>query len=634
MKPLTTTLLVLATAVTLPATIFGQADTTAAALESSTSRVVLTVEDFIKHNCENVGDALKIITGVYVNAQGDIMLRDVSSSKVVVVMDGQKLNQPGTVGVKVSTISIEKVAMIELLRGGRSAEYGADAVGGVIRITTKSKTESGSDTRSWTLNLKGSAGSYNRQIYMLNHSNTLDRFDYLLSYRRETWEGNFEFSDYPYEDWGQRITHTNNHQSSHSIFAKTGTTLGEDGSLQFSVSTYTADNGTPGMSYRLTNDARLRYDNYTYNLNYDKQSLFAGFSLKAQAFYMNFRTQFDDPTGSVVEIHSDHKNSSSGIDLSQAGKLGERVNLSYGTSFRRDEISSTDVGDKARDTYSAFLTASTSGALSGPLNHWEAVLALRYDAPSDFASELSPRLSLSTGHQGKISAGLATHITRSYRAPSFNDLYWPRDAYAIGNPDLNSEYGLNYDFGLNLNIPVTILNISSTVNYFRNDVTDLILWAQNHPEGLWTPSNLSETSTTGFETSLNISALDNKIIGNVEYTYMEALNKTEDDQAVYNKYIIYRPKNKLNITGTLRLDRLEFNYIYHWVGLRYTKPANTTWIPSYRLMDANLTYRYNLKGLSGSATLELTNITDEDFWRTEGNAEPGRMWKLSLGVNL
>ncbi|NQV16810.1 TonB-dependent receptor [bacterium] len=617
----------------LPMAAFGQVDTTANT-ESSTTRVVLTEEDFLKHNCENVGDALRIITGVYVNSEGDIALRDVSSSKVVVVMDGQKLNTPGSIGVRVSTISIDKVAMIELLRGGRSAEYGSDAVGGVISITTKSKTDTESQGRSWGLGLKGSQGSYNRRIYTLNHSNTLNRFDYMLSYVWDNWDGDFEFTDYPYEDYGQRITHENNANSSQSIFAKMGTDLGEDGKLQASISTYMADNGTPGMSYRLTNDARLRFNNSTYNLNYNKKLLFAGLSLSAKAFYMTIRTRFDDPTGSTVEIQSDHKNQSSGVDLSQAGNLSKNIAISYGGSFRSDEINSTEVGNKIRDTQSAFLTASTSGEMIGPLNTWEAVLALRYDAPSDFESELSPKLSLSTGYQGKIDAGLTTHITRSYRAPSFNDLYWPRDAYAIGNPDLNPEYGLNYDVGLNLNLPVAALNISTAVNYFKNDVTDLILWAQNHPDGLWTPSNLAETSTSGIETSFNVSAFEDKIMTNVEYTYMEALNKTEGDQTLYNKLIIYRPKNKLGITTTLRFDKVEFNFIYHWVGLRYTKPANTIWLPAYQLMDANLSYRYKIKDYSGSATLELTNMSDEDFWRTAGTAEPGRMIKMSLGVNL
>ncbi len=611
--------------------------------QSNTTRVILTEEDFKKHNCENVGDALQIITGVYINAQGDVALRDVSSSKVVVIMDGQKLNVPGSVGVKVSAISIEKVAMIELLRGGRSAEYGADAVGGVIRITTKSSTESDDEMRSWTLGLRGSYGSYSRQILTMNHSNTFEKFDYMLSYRLDGWDGEYDFTINPYADepgllaYGtdERVTHTNNHESTQSGFGKIGMRLPDDQKLGLSVSTYIADNGTPGLSYNYTPDARLRFNTNSVNLNYDKPVIFGDFSVKAQVFYLEVWTRFDDPTGSTVEIHSDHKNYARGVDLSQSGSMMEIVNLSYGYSFRDDQIISNAVGNKTRTTHSAFLTSSTSGELSGFLTQWEAVLALRYDAPSDFASEVSPRLSLSTGHQGDISANLTTHVTRSYRAPSFNDLYWPRDAYAIGNPDLRSEYGINYDVGLNLSTPLADLaNLTAAVNYFRNDVKDLILWAQNHPEGLWTPSNLAETSTSGVETSANISAWENKLMANVEYTYMEALNKSPDQSATHNKVIIYRPKNKMDVTGTLRLADLECNLIFHWVGLRYDNPSNTIWLPSYQLLDANLTYRYNIAGYGGSVTLEAINLLDEDYWRTKGTPQPGRLLKLSLGINL
>ena len=619
----------------------GQVDSSKATEASNTTRVVLTEEDFKMHNCENVGDALNIITGVYINSQGDVALRDVSASKVVVIMDGQKLNVPGSVGVKVSTISINKVAMIELLRGGRSAEYGADAVGGVIRITTKSKSESEPDMKSWSLGAKGSLGSFGRQIFTLNTSNTLNKFDYMLSYRIDGWDGDYDFMQNPYTDldgliaYGtdDRITHTNNHESTQSAFGKIGLSLPADQKLQMSVSSYIADNGTPGLSYNLTPDARLRFDTNSYNLNYNKSEIFKGFSLKAQALYLTVRTRFDDPTGSTVEIHSDHKNYAKGLDISQAGKIGDKLDLSYGYSFRNDEINSSEVGDKTRITKSAFLTSSISGALQGFLSQWEAVLALRYDDPSDFASEISPRLSLSTGHQGDVNADVTTHITRSYRAPSFNDLYWPRDAYSIGNPDLKSEYGLNYDLGLNVSVPVSGMNLSTSVNYFRNDVDDLILWAQTAEGGqLWTPSNLSKTSTTGVETSANISMMEDKLLLNVEYTYMKALNKSEG--TLMDKYIIYRPKNKLGVTGTLRVKAIDFNVIYNWVGLRYDRPANTVWLPAYSLLDANLNYRYSLSGFSGSVTLEATNLLDVDYWRTKGNSTPGRMVKLSLGINL
>ena len=99
-----------------------------AAEQKSTAEVCLTQVDFKKNNCQNVGDALKTITGVYVNSEGEISLRDVSSSKVVVVLDGQRLNTAGSTGVNVAALSIENVEKIELLRGGRSAQFGAKAV--------------------------------------------------------------------------------------------------------------------------------------------------------------------------------------------------------------------------------------------------------------------------------------------------------------------------------------------------------------------------------------------------------------------------------------------------------------------------------------------------------------------------
>jgi len=37
--------------------------------------------------------------------------------------------------------------------------------------------------------------------------------------------------------------------------------------------------------------ARIRFNNNTYNLTYDKQNLFAGFSLKTQAYYLFFNTK-------------------------------------------------------------------------------------------------------------------------------------------------------------------------------------------------------------------------------------------------------------------------------------------------------------------------------------------------------
>ncbi len=605
---------------------YAEEDSTRVVQERQTARVILTEVDFERLNCESVGDALKTITGVYVNAQGEVMLRDVSSSKVVVILDGQKLNVAGGTGVNVSNISIETIESVELLRGGRSAQFGADAVGGVIVITSKSEQVEG---KQYSISTRTTYGSQNRRIGSLNYSMTLNRFNYLVSYRRDLWDGDFEYTD-PYD---RRIDMINNNESAHTVFGKVGYDIAEGQSLQGSYSLYSADNGTPGMTDHLTTLARIRFDNYSYNLNYNRARLFRDYNLDARCYLLNVRTRFDNPEG-TVPVHSDHKNYALGVDIKQSGTLGEWFTLSYGYSLRNDEIESTDVGSKMRDTHSAFTTLTVSNTTDGLISAWDVALAMRYDDPTDFDSEFSPRLSLSVTNQGFVTTTLVSHVTESYRAPTFNDLYWPRDAFAIGNPDLKPEYGFNYDVGLNISVPVSSSSFSAAVNYFRNDVTDLILWAQD-PEvnNLWTPNNISETSTWGVETSTTASFLEGLFAANLEYTYMEARDKGPDPNR-HNKLIIYRPKNKLSATGTLHIEDFEVSVIYSYMGLRYTKPANTVWLPKFSLLDCYVSYGFNFFDLGWTTTFEVTNILDEDYQRVMGTAQPGQQYKVSLRLYI
>ncbi len=601
-------------------------DSTRVMQDRMTERVMLTAADFKKLNCENVGDALKNLSGVSVSSLGEVSLREVSSSKVVIIFDGQRLNTAGSTGVRVNTISIENIEKIELLRGGRSAQFGADAVGGVIIITSKSKTDKKTDS---DFGVRASYGAYNQQIYGVNHSLSQSRFNYLASYKRETWDG-----DYPYTDqYNQRLDLVNNHQSSHFAFLKGGMALDEKQNINASFTYYTADNGTPGMIDNLSPNARIRFDNKSYNLNYDHQAIFEEFTLRLQSYFLDNETKFDNPDG-LVPVHSDHDNYAVGIDVQQTGKINRWTDVSYGYTFRNDRISSTDVGEKQRDTHSGFSTITFTQNMNTLITSWDLALAVRYDAPSDFDSEFSPRLSLKLTRQGKVTSSLQSHITRSYRAPTFNDLYWPRDAFAVGNPNLRPEVGYNVDVGINLSFPVAFVQTMGAVNYFHNKVTDLILWAQDPAvNNLWTPKNISETLTQGVELSATLDFFQSKFLLNSEYTFMKALDKGPDPSR-NNKYIIYRPKNKLDLSTTLRLKNFEWNILYHYLGLRYTNAANTAWLPKLNLVDTNVTYNFLVSGVRFSVTLEMTNLTDEDFQYVRNTAEPGRLYKISVGFNI
>jgi outer membrane receptor for ferrienterochelin and colicins len=588
----------------------------------TTSEVVLTQEDFIKNNCESVGDALQTITGVYVNSTGEIALRDVSSSKVVVVLDGQRLNTAQGGGVNVSDMTIDNIEKIELLRGGRSAQYGADAVGGVIRITTLSKQEG---AKIWGFGIKTTQGSYNRQIYNISNSINYKKINSFLSYQRDTWDGDFSYIDY----YGNEKNLINNRQSSFNIFFKLGYMIDDKQEINATSNYYKSNSGTPGMIDNLTPEAVLKFDNKSYNLSYDNNALFKDFSFKSQVYYLDYETKFDNPENPNIPP-SDHDNYAIGLEISQAGTLFPGAGITYGYSLRNDKISSTEVGEKERDTHSGHTSLTYGKQFNGFISSLEGAVAARYDSPSDFENAFSPRVSLTASHHGDINVSLIGHITKSYKAPSFNDLYWPQDAFAVGNPDLVPEKGDNYDIGITSSYSV----VSLSANYFRNDVKNLILWAQDPAvNNLWTPKNISKTSTNGVETSVNISLFDNKFILNGEYTFMKALDKGPDKNR-HDKYIIYRPKNKYDITATFKHKAFEWNTIYHYVGLRYTNPVNTKWLESFNTVDTNLNYRFSIRDISFNCILEISNVLDESYMRVLGTAEPGRMYKFTVGANL
>ncbi|MBW1701611.1 MAG: TonB-dependent receptor [Deltaproteobacteria bacterium] len=87
--------------------------------------------------------------GVDIRGMGDTFV-----SNVVVMVDGFRLNSPDLAGPDFSSIPLDQIERIEIVRGAGSVLYGDGAVGGVINIITKKGQK---DTE---LRLHGSCGSY------------------------------------------------------------------------------------------------------------------------------------------------------------------------------------------------------------------------------------------------------------------------------------------------------------------------------------------------------------------------------------------------------------------------------------------------------------------------------------------
>ena len=107
---------------------------------------VITADEIRRAGVSDVNQAIRKIGGVYgrqsLDASPDFALDlrgfgSNSSQNMVVVLDGVRMSENELASPVLSTIPIETVERIEIIRGGSSVLYGDGATGGVIRIVTK-----------------------------------------------------------------------------------------------------------------------------------------------------------------------------------------------------------------------------------------------------------------------------------------------------------------------------------------------------------------------------------------------------------------------------------------------------------------------------------------------------------------
>ncbi|MEP6932370.1 MAG: TonB-dependent receptor plug domain-containing protein [Nitrospirota bacterium] len=108
---------------------------------------VITEEDLKRRQVKTVVDALRLSQGVTVFSDGgpgtssSVRIRGSNSDQVLVVIDGAIMNSAKLGNLNFANFTTDNIERIEILRGAQSMLWGADAMGGVINITTKKGTD-------------------------------------------------------------------------------------------------------------------------------------------------------------------------------------------------------------------------------------------------------------------------------------------------------------------------------------------------------------------------------------------------------------------------------------------------------------------------------------------------------------
>jgi iron complex outermembrane receptor protein len=140
----------------------------------------------------------------------------------------------------------------------------------------------------------------------------------------------------------------------------------------------------------------------------------------------------------------------------------------------------------------------------------------RFDAVTKFSGEISPRAGLSWKFMENASFRLL--YGKSFRPPSFLDMFSINNAVIVGNENLDPEVLKSYEVGLTYQFNKYI---TSNINYFYNDVRDLI--ARPTIPGTITAryDNVKDAHIQGIEAETRID-IGEKVNAFMNYAFLDA----------------------------------------------------------------------------------------------------------------
>lgn len=244
----------------------------------------------------------------------------------------------------------------------------------------------------------------------------------------------------------------------------------------------------------------------------------------------------------------------------------------------------------------------------------------------------APAGQLSAQYQPAPSIQITAQLARSFRFPTFNDLYWRPG----GNPDLKPETGWSGEIFLNWNKRYRYTVLKAAAGVFSNWVQNWIIWLPQ--SNYWQPTNLQTVWARGVEWS---AELEHKIKGarlqaGLKYTYCKSSNQKErfsNDQAL-DKQLIYTPLHNAQAELTLQLKTFTFRFYSTYTGSRYITSDNTQALPGFGLGNALVAWNKNVHFLSIVKNIyihyRISNILDYSYFMIAERPMPGRQHEIHL----
>ncbi|GBE52923.1 colicin I receptor precursor [bacterium BMS3Bbin14] len=554
-----------------------------------TGAVVITGDEIKEMNVHKIADVLNQVPGIKAG-ESSVSIR--GSYKVKVLLDGRPINDPSSShgSVKFDLVDVENVAEIQIYKGKGALQYGDDAGGGVILITTrKIKALSG--------NVKAYWGNYDTSHYNANCSVRKGAF------------GLGATAGYDYTGGYQ----VNGDRQKRQIGGRFEYVPGNGRRLAFSADYLKDKRGLSGRPEFPTPRSRKESEMFSCAL-----TARAG-EVASETFFNDAKTRNRDPDRNIDNFITVRK---FGEDLSASLAPARYGTVHYGTALRWSGAKSSRFAARNESSLSLFATDAVSIRMLATLPVTLS-FGLRATLYSEFAHTVNPEAKIS---YKKDRWSLSVSGSRTNNIPSFYQRY-DETGTKEPNPGLGMERADNFSISFFTEISP---RLSGGVSLFYNRIADRITYVLGD-NGIGRYENFGEVTNRGGDLLLNWKLRDNL---SLKATYMYIKSIDEDT----GLWMVAKPRHRVYADLAYKpVENLSFIFNLKYESGQYTRSDNTASIPG-RIIG-NLRVEYNPvwpAGRFGRPEFfgEIKNIGDRTYRYGDGWLAPPRTWIFGLNLNL
>ena len=553
--------------------------------DSLATQVVITRADIERIQPKSVLDMLSTVSGLDISTNGgrgqtsSVYMRGANAGHTLVLLNGVRISSASLGSTNIQNIAPELVERIEIVKGPRAALWGSDAIGGVIQIFTR-KLESGEHFVSANFGSEG--------YQMVNAGVGIKHGDGFtsISLNHEESDG-FDVKD---------DTETDDDGYSYNSLAINGQQQVND-ALALSWLAQIDQGDTEYDSSFGANESEV--NNHVWQVSAAYQWQLSDIKNNTQfSFGQNRTSNISHGNGTSKNEGSQFDTRRNQYSIINNSEITTDFQVNLGAELYQEELKGSSVySESERDITGVFAHGIYK------LDALTFELATRYDDVEGIDSETT--FNSSIGYQVTDSTKISFSAGTGFKAPTFNDLYYPLQWGYIGNTSLVSETSQSNEFNVKSNFD----NVSIAFNLYQTDIENLIDWSGSDKDGNVTPINVDDVETQGAELGLNYQGFGGEHQFNISYI------ETED--ASTGNQLGRRAKNHISYQFDTEIDNVDVYAELQYKGKRfdYLWGGEVVTLDSYSLVNLGASYPLTSKF---KVQVKVNNAFDENYQTSDG----------------